>query len=147
MPIKVFLKTYLKIFLPIASPFIILTLSRSLFPVSHDLIIYGYCFSSLISLFLTANLRDVRFIVKFTQRGHYIKTLTELIGDLGYTLKHSEGLLITFEPKDSYFVDREIKVYLFKDTALIIAPKRYSTYLQRGPKTKLSLFLRYFASS
>ncbi|MDQ7096889.1 hypothetical protein REC12_25165 [Desulfosporosinus sp. PR] len=145
MPVKVFLKTYLTIFLPLASPFFILSACLLIFPINHTLISSGYCFSLLMSLFLTANWRVVGFSVKFERRDEYLKTLTELLEDLGYTLTHNEGLLTTFESRDSHFVSREINVYLFKDSALILAPKRYSAYLQQSPQTKLSLLLRYFA--
>lgn len=145
MPIRIFLKTYLQVFIPIASPFLILSLCLFVFPINRGLILDGYCFSILLSLFLTVNLREVRLIVKFNDRHQYLKTLTELLEGLGYTLKGSEGLLTTFKPMDSFLVRKEIKVYLFKDTALIFTPKRYFSFLQRGPQKRLSLLLRYFA--
>lgn len=145
MPIRIFLKTYLKIFIPIASPFLILSLCLFGFPINRALILYGYCFSILLSLFITVNLREVRLIVRFKDRRQYLKNLTELLGDLGYTLTCQEGLLTTFKPLDPFLVSKEIKVYLFKDAALILTPKRYFSYLQGGPQKRRSLLLRYFA--
>jgi hypothetical protein len=47
--------------------------------------------------------------------------------------------------RHSYFASREIHVFLFKDSALIIAPNKYKPILQRCPKSGLLLLLDYFA--
>ncbi|KLU66844.1 hypothetical protein DEAC_c15120 [Desulfosporosinus acididurans] len=145
MRIKSFLQFYIKTFLALAAPFMILTFCRLLLQIETKLLIYGFTFAVIASFFLTLNLREVPFVVEFEKRREYLTNLETKLAKLGFTKKCTEGFLTIFENKDSSFLNREIKVYLFRDTALIITPKKYQPFLDRDHRTKLSLLFRYFA--
>ncbi|MGC7870928.1 hypothetical protein ACPUYX_05275 [Desulfosporosinus sp. SYSU MS00001] len=145
MRIKSFLQFYIRTLLPLAAPFMILAFCRMFLQMDSKLLIYGFAFAFIASFFLTLNLWEVHFVVNFEKRREYLTNLEKNLVKLGFAKKCTEGFLTTFENKDSSFLNREIKVYLFHDRALIITPKKYLAFLDRDHRTKLSLLFRYFA--
>ncbi|AFM40893.1 hypothetical protein Desaci_1916 [Desulfosporosinus acidiphilus SJ4] len=145
MRIKSFLQSYIKTLLPLTAPFLILSLCRLLLPIDMNLLIYGFSVSLIGSFFLAHNLREVHFMVDFKNRREYLNSLTKALANLGFILKSTEGFLTIYEHRNLNLFKREIKVYLFRDRALIIAPRKYTSLFRKDQETKLSLFFRYFA--
>lgn len=145
MKVRSFLSAYLIFFVIISSPFLLLTISDLFIPVNNDLTVYGYVFAFFASFFFTYNLREGRIVVSFHNRNLYINKLKDSLLDLGYTEKSKEGLLTTFEPLDTYFTGRKVSAYIFKDTAIIIAPKRHLRSLQQDKNFIVSALYRFFA--
>ncbi len=125
------LKSYLKIFLTLASPFLLLTLSNLFIPVNNDLTFYGYIFSFFASFLIISNLREKRILVSFDNRDLYLNNLKTRLKKLGYTEETREGFLTTFGPMESSYLSRKIFAYIYKDSATIVAPKKYIKALQK----------------
>ncbi|TGE34408.1 hypothetical protein [Desulfosporosinus sp. Sb-LF] len=132
MKIRGFLKTYTIFFVIIASPFLLLSFSNLFIPINIELTVYGYVFSVLASFYLAWNLRKDRITVSFDNREHYIDKLNSRLQILGYTEQGREGFLTTFEPLNAYFPGHEVSAYIFKDTAVIITPRKHSSILQES---------------
>jgi len=130
MKVRNFLRTYLIYFIMLASPFLLLTLINLFIPINIDLTVYGYVFSFLASFYFAWSLRKDRITVSFNNRDQYIHKLYTRLQILGYSEKGKDGLLRTFEPLCTYFPGNEILAYIFKDSAIIITPRKHILTLQ-----------------
>lgn len=134
MNVRSYSKSYLKIFLTLASPFLLLTLSNLFIPVNNDLTFYGYIFSFFASFFIISNLREKRILVSFDNRDLYLNNLKTRLKKLGYIEQSREGFLTTFGPMESSYLSRKIFAYIYKDSATIVAPKKYIKSFQQERK-------------
>ena len=80
-----YLKSYLKVFLTLASPFLLLSFANLFNPVNKDLTFYGYTFSFFASFLITLNLREKRILVSFDNRDLYLNNLKTRLKKIGYT--------------------------------------------------------------
>ena len=120
-----YLKSYFKIFLTLSFPFFLLTLANLFVPINNDLLFYGYIFSFFASFLIILSLRETRTLVSFDNRDLYINNLNTRLRKLGYTEETKEGFLTTFGPMESSYLSRKIFAYIYKDSATIVAPKKY----------------------
>lgn len=126
------LRTYLTIYVTLASPFLLLTFINLYVPINIEVIVYGYLFSFLASCYYTFGLREKRTIVSFDDRDLFIHKFKTRMQTLGYVEKSREALLTTYEPLDTILFEKEILAYIFTDSATIIAPKKFIKNLQKN---------------
>ena len=134
MNARYYLKSYFKSFLTLALPFFLLTFANLFIPINNDLTFYGYIFSFFASFLIIFNLREIRILVSFDNRNLYIINLKTRLSKLGYTEETREGFLTTFRPMESSYLSRKIFAYIYKDSATIVAPKKYIKAFQQERK-------------
>ena len=118
--LKNFLKTYLKVFSLICSPFIVLLAAGYYISIDSEVVVYGIVFSLFSSSVIAFNIRKYEEYVFFSDKDEFVRDFIGFLTKMGYIVKEYTTELLELEPTvySSLFAGN-IQLYLTENSATI----------------------------